>query len=118
MRTTTDQLRGGVMWFGVLLVVVTIMFTALMAGGRIDSPEEFVMSLRAARGDAVPIAFAVFLLIAALPRPAILKRIPLAIVIGVACWFFVWQWLVQCDYGQIRHRGGDPEQMLRDAKLQ
>jgi len=118
MRTITDQRRSGVIWFGVFLLVAAIMFTAVMGGGRIDSPEEFVMSLRGAKANAVPIAFAVFLLIAALPRPSILKRIPLAVVIGVASWFFVWQWLVQCDYGQIRHRGGDPEQMLRDVKPQ
>ena len=117
MRTATDQTRRGVMWFAVFLLLATVMFTAVAASGRIDTPEEFVMSLRGDRGNAVPVAVAVFLVILTLRRPAVLRRISLAVAIGVACWFLVWQWLVQCDYGQIRHRGGDPKQMLRDAKI-
>lgn len=116
MRTVTDQIRGGVMWFAVLLVVVTAMFTVVVAGGRIDSPEEFVMSLRGDRMWAIPLAFASFLLIAALPRPAISKRAVLAILFGVACWFLVWRWLVHADYAQLRARGVDPEQVLQSAR--
>jgi hypothetical protein len=94
------------------------MFTAIIPSGRIDSPEEFVMSLKGDRVNAVPIAFAVFVLIVALPRPAVLKRVALAILVGVACWFLVWRWLVHYDYTQIRVHGGDPEQVLREAKPQ
>jgi hypothetical protein len=103
------------MWFGVLLLLVTLSFTALVAGGRIDSPEEFVMALRSARAHSLPIALSLMLVITTLPQPTLLKRVGLAFVTGAVCWFLVWQWLVQCDFGQIRHRGGDPEQMLRQA---
>ena len=44
--------------------------TAFAVSGRIDSPEEFVIALRSERGNAVPLAFAIFLLITTLPRPA------------------------------------------------
>ena len=116
MRTVADQIRGGVMWFSILLVFATFSFTAVVAGIRIDSPEEFVMALRQDRVSAVPLAFAVYLLVLTLPRPAMSKRAVLAVFASLGLWFFVWQWLVHCDYEQLRARGLDPEKVLQSAK--
>jgi hypothetical protein len=116
MRTVTDKIRGGAMWFAVLLVAVTFLFTIVIASGRIDSPEEFVMSLRADRAWSVPIAFAVSMLVAFLPHPAVLKRVGLAILVGVVCWFLVWRWMVYNDYSQLRARGLDPDKVLQAAR--
>src|SRR5260370_29401434 len=103
MRTATDQIRRGVMWFAVLLLLATVMFTAVVAGGRIDTPEEFVMSLRGDRGNAVPVAVAVFLVILTLRRPAVLKRISLAVAIGLAFLLLLWELLIQCEFGENLH---------------
>jgi hypothetical protein len=116
MRTVTDQIRGGMMWFAVLLVPVMYMFTAVIAGGRIDSPEEFVVSLQRARTSSVPMAFAVFMLVSFLPRPAVAKRVALAILVGVVCWFLVWKWIVHSNYSQLRERGLDPDKVLQTAE--
>jgi hypothetical protein len=116
MRPVTDQIRGGVMWFGILLVVFTVMLTYAFSRSRIDSPEEFVSALRQDRVNAVPLAFAVFIVIATLPRPSLLKRVALAIVVGAVCWFFTWRYLVHCDYMQLQFSGINPAQALKIAK--
>jgi hypothetical protein len=116
MRTVTDQIRGGLMWLSVVLFFVTAIFTAIIPSGRIDSPEEFVMAVRSARTWAGPIAFAVFMVILFLPRPAILKRFAFSLLIGIVIWVVVWKWLVHCDYTQLRLKGVDPNQVLQSAK--
>ena len=112
-RTVTDQIRGGVMWFSILLVGFVLMFTAVIAGGRIDSADEFLMSLRQDRFNGIPLAFAVFLLVLTLPRPSLSKRAALAVLVGFVLWLLVWQYLVQCDYGQLRARGIDPDAIVQ-----
>jgi hypothetical protein len=84
MRTVTDKIRGGVMWFSILLIAVAFSFTEMVSGIRIDSPEEFVMALRQDRISAVPLAFAIFLLVLTLPRPTMSKRATLAIFASLA----------------------------------
>lgn len=116
MRTVPDQLRGGMMWLSILLILAAVLFTAVMASARIDSPEEFAISIRQDRVFAVPLAFAVFLLVLTLPRPMFSKRAALAVVTGIGLWLLVWQWLVYGDYSQVRVRGGDPERMLQIAR--
>jgi hypothetical protein len=106
------------MCFAILLSLATLMFTAVIPARRIDSPEEFAISLERDRTWAVPLAFAVFLLIATLPRPAVSKRMMLATFIGMACWLLVWRFLVHCDYTQLRVRGVDPDKVLQSAKPQ
>jgi hypothetical protein len=118
MRTVTDQIRGGVMWFSILLIGFALLLTAVMASGRIDSPEEFVMSLHQARVNAMPLAFSIFLLVVTLPRPAISKRAALAVLVGVACWFGVWRCLVSSDYWQLQSKGVDPYAIIHAAKPQ
>jgi hypothetical protein len=74
--------------------------------------------IRSAKVFAVPLAFSVFLLILTLPRPVLWRRGVFAVCFGVALWVLVWQFLVQSAYGQIRTRGGDPEQMIQSAKME
>jgi len=116
MRTVADQIRGGLMCCCILLVAFVAGFTAIIPAGRIDSPEEFAMSIRNAKEFAVPLATSVFLLILTLPRPAFWRRGVYAVCVGSALWVLVWQYLVQSAYGQIRARGDDPERMIQSAK--
>jgi hypothetical protein len=118
MRTLADQIRGGLLCCCILLVAFVAWFTAMIPAGRIDSPEEFVMSVRSAKGFAVPLAISVLLLILTLPRPVFWRRGIYAVCIGAALWVLVWQFLVQSAYGQIRARGGDPERMIQSAKTE
>ena len=87
-----------------------------MAGGHIDSADDFLMSLRLDRFHAIPLAFAVFLLILTLPRPTVTKRATLAVLAGFVLWLLVWQYLVQCDYCQLRARGLDPDAIVHAAQ--
>jgi hypothetical protein len=118
MRTVTDQIRGGLMCCCILLVAFVAWLTAIIPAGRIDSPEEFVMSIRSAKGFAMPLAISVFLLILTLPRPVFWRRGIYAVCIGLALWVFVWQFLVHSAYAQIRAKGGDPERMIQSAKTE
>ena len=119
MRTVTDQIRGGIMWFSVLLTVVALYFTAVVAGMRIDLPEgdeRFETVLHMDKVSAVPLSIAAFLLVLTLPRPIVLKRVVLAILACAAVWLFVWHWLDDSAYRQIRLRGGDPERLLQSER--
>lgn len=116
MRTVADQIRGGVMWFSVLLVGFCLLLTMVIASGRIDSGDEFLMSLRQDRVDAIPLALSVFLLVVTLPRPAISRRAILAIIIGGICWFLVWRFLVYGNYVQLQQKGVDPNAIIHAAK--
>lgn len=102
----------------ILLVAFVAWFTAMIPAGRIDSPEEFVMSIRSAKGFAAPLAISVFLFILTLPRPVLWRRGIYAVCVGASLWVLVWQFLVQSAYGQICARGGDPERMIQSAKME
>jgi hypothetical protein len=118
MRTLADQIRGGVMLLSILLLGFTLLLTAGIASARIDSSAEFVMALQQDRFNAIPLAFAVFLLVFTLPRPKVSRRAALAVLVGFVLWLFVWRYLVQCDYGQLRARGVDPTAVLKAAKTE
>ncbi len=116
-RTVTDQIRGGVMWFSILLAGFCLLLTLVIAGGRIDSADEFLMALRQDRLSAIPLAFSVFLFVVTLPRPSISKRAVLAVVIGCICWILVWRFLVDRNYAQLEQKGVDPDAIIHAAKL-
>ena len=119
MRTVTDQIRGGIMWFSILLTIVAVYFTMVVAGMRIDPPsgdEKFQTVLDMDKISAVPLSVAAFLLVLTLPRPVVLKRVVLAVFASAALWLIVWQWLDHSAYDQIRLRGGDPEGLLQSER--
>ena len=104
------------MLFSILLIGFSSLLTMVVAAGRIDSADEFLMALRMDRVNAVYLAFAVFLFVATLPRPAIRRRLGLAVLVGVVCWVATWRFLVHCDYTQLRVRGVDPDAIVQGAK--
>jgi hypothetical protein len=83
------------------------------AGMRIDSADGFLFALRQDRINAIPSAFALFLLVATMPRPKLSRRMLLAILFGLAFWFMGWKFLDYCNSEQLRLRGIDPEKILR-----
>lgn len=90
--------RSGARLFSVFLIGFAFLLTTLMLSARIDTPEEFVSALWQDRFNAIPLPFAVFLLVLTLRRPGVWTRATLAILAGFVLWFFVWRWLVLCDY--------------------
>lgn len=98
-------IRGGVRLFSFFLAGFAFFLTMLMLSARIDTPEEFVSALWQEKFNAIPLPFAVFLLVLTLPRSRVWMRAVLAIVAGFVLWFFVWQWLVRCDYGAWQGHG-------------
>jgi hypothetical protein len=97
--------RSGARLFSVFLVGFAFFNTWLMLGARIDTPQEFVSALWQDRSNAFPLPFGVFLLVLNLPRPKVWTRAALAILAGFVLWFFIWQWLVHCDYANWQGHG-------------
>jgi hypothetical protein len=98
-------IRGAVRLFSFLLVVFALIFTWFMLFGRIDTPEEFVSALWSERLNAAPVPFAVFLLILTSRRPRVWMRGALAVLAGFVLWFFIWRWLIHCDYASWPRHG-------------
>jgi len=85
---------------------------------RIDSPEELDAILHEDQFIPIPLAVAAFLLVLGLfRRTRLVTRSIGAIVVGVALWFFTWQLLHQGHLDHVRARGGDPESMLKNKKV-
>lgn len=106
-----SPVRSTVRLFSVCLMGISLPTTWLMLwAGKLETPEQLANVLWQDRFNAIPMPFAVFLLVLTLPRPRVWIRAALAILVGFVLWFYVWQWLDRCDNGQFpgAHVGASP----------
>jgi len=105
------------MIFGIFIAAVTIVcalanLTSPLRGGAPD----VVKKVHDFKIGAIPFGVAGFFIIIAFPRPAFLKRAPLAILAACFCWLIAWNLLFYSFYLYLHTQSIDLYKVLQNAK--
>ena len=109
-------LRVGIMCFATFLAAGMIVAAVGDLTSPIDGAEDVVEKIHQIKIDAIWFGGAVFFIIFTYPRPAFLKRVPIAILAACLCWLIVWKFFYYCEYVQLHTQGIDLGKVLQNAE--